>query len=277
MLVFNSGLIFRGSYRRRTITKAKRRQAADVLARCERNPGEGNRELLRNILVVKQIVAVGAEVVETETKFVDQVIAKTMDLARSQPLGGVVAVAILKTPTIEHVIKGRWEEVAVIAVAEAGKEIIFVADGLVDANVKLIFRLAALGIREVVATGQRGIRRGEEISQLLAQGIDTRRGRRTRQRRADGPRENVGRHSAGCGTDGNAARSAVKRRIGLCLVWIENLTRIGRIAAAIQETCRGGRIEKRGEIPANLGRRGNGGQLRQRLANPKAFVVSEKE
>ncbi len=37
------------------------------------------------------------------------------------------------------------------------------------------------------------------------------------------------------------------------------------------------RVEKRGKISANLGWRGNCGQLRQRLANAQAFVVSEKE
>ena len=36
-------------------------------------------------------------------------------------------------------------------------------------------------------------------------------------------------------------------------------------------------LEKRGEIPAHLGWRGYGGQLRQCLANAQALVISEKE
>ena len=81
VLVFDSGLVFRGSNGRGSVPEAKRRQAADVLARFKRNPREGDGQVLRDILVVKQIIAMGVEVIEAEAKFVDQIIAKTMDLA----------------------------------------------------------------------------------------------------------------------------------------------------------------------------------------------------
>ena len=47
---------------------------------------------------------------------------------------------------------------------------------------------------------------------------------------------------------------------------------------AIDNTCnRLTELEKRREIAANLGLRGDGGQLRQRLPNAQAFIVSEEE
>ena len=43
--------------------------------------------------------------IEAETKFVDQVVAKRMDLAGRQTLRRIVAVAILKAASVEHVLE----------------------------------------------------------------------------------------------------------------------------------------------------------------------------
>ncbi len=114
--------------------------------------------------------------IEAEAKFVDQVVAKCVDLTGRQALGCVVAVAILKAAAIEHVVEGRGQEITVVAVAEAGEKIIFFADGVVDANVELVLRFAAFGIGEVVAGGLQStdvdIGRGKQISQFLPERID---------------------------------------------------------------------------------------------------------
>jgi len=103
VLVFESGQVFRGANFSCAISKANSRQAADVLAGFERNAGKGNGKLRRNVLVGIQIVAMRAQVIEAEAKFVDQIIAKRMDFTGGQPFGGVVAVAILKAAAIEYI------------------------------------------------------------------------------------------------------------------------------------------------------------------------------
>ncbi len=155
VLVLDSRQVFRRANGCGAIPKTKIRQAADVLARLERNSGERNGELCRNVLVGIQVVAMRTQVIETEAEFVDQIIAKCMDLTGGQALRCVVAGAILKTTAVEHVAEWRRKKVTVVAVTEAGEKIIFGADGLVDANVELVFRLAAFRIREVIARGKK--------------------------------------------------------------------------------------------------------------------------
>ena len=79
------------------------------------------------------------------------------------------------------------------------------------------------------------------------------------------------------GADGETAGSAIVWRTSLRLGRIKDLSLVSRVAVAVDDA--GDRLygEKRGEIAANLGWRGNRGQLRQCLANTEAFVVSEKE
>jgi hypothetical protein len=100
---------------------------------------------LRDVDVVIQIVAMGVEVIEAEAKFVDQVVAKCVELAGRQALGGVVAVAILKAAAVEHVVERGGKEIAVVAVTVASEKIILVGSGVVDANVELVLGFAALG------------------------------------------------------------------------------------------------------------------------------------
>ena len=71
------------------------------------------------------------KVIEAEPKFVDEIIAECVHLARCEAFCGVVAGAILKTSAIQKILEGRWQKVAVITVAEAREEIVFPADGLV--------------------------------------------------------------------------------------------------------------------------------------------------
>src|SRR5580704_18468540 len=211
------------------------------------------------------------EVIETEAKFVDQVVAKSVDLTGCQALGSVVAGAILKAAAVEHVVERRGQEIGVFAVTVAGEEIIFVANGVVDANVKFVFGFAAFRSSQVVSTGQTGIGRGEQISQFLAKRIDC-------GVRASIAGELVGRLSGGSGTDGGAARSAIEGRTGLGHGRIENFPLIRLVAAAVEHTWDGiAELEKRGEISANFGGGGNRGQLRQCLPYAEAFVIPEEK
>ena len=116
--------------------------------------------------------------IEAEAKFIDQVVAKRVDFARRQPLGGVVAIAILKAAAIEDVLEGGGKEVIVVAVTEPYEKIVFVVHDLVNTNIKLVFCFTALGIRQEVSTGQSQVRgrRGKKIGQLLRQRIDGRAG-----------------------------------------------------------------------------------------------------
>ena len=66
--------------------------------------------------------------IEAETKFVDQVVPKSVDLAGRQTLGRVVAGAILKAATVEHIVEGGGQESAVIAITVAGEKIILAAE-----------------------------------------------------------------------------------------------------------------------------------------------------
>src|ERR1700687_578255 len=113
------------------------------------------------------------EVIEAETKFVDQVVSKGVGLAGSEALGGVGAVAVLKAAAVEHVVERRGQEIAVFAITVAGKKIVLLADGVVAANVELVLRFAALWIgKESLGAELRRIGRGKQISQLAAQRID---------------------------------------------------------------------------------------------------------
>jgi hypothetical protein len=56
------------------------------------------------------------QTIEAEAKFVDEVVANTVDLAGSQALGCVVAVAILKPAAVERVAEGRGQEGTVVSV-----------------------------------------------------------------------------------------------------------------------------------------------------------------
>src|SRR5208282_3795154 len=59
VLALDGGLVFRCANGGGAVPEAERRQAADVLARFERNSWKRNRELLRDIDVGIQIVAMG--------------------------------------------------------------------------------------------------------------------------------------------------------------------------------------------------------------------------
>src|SRR3981081_2873582 len=80
VLFFDGGLVPRAANSRGAVTEADRRQTADV--RSERNSGKA--KLLRNIYVVVQIEVVGTQVIEAEAKFIDEVVAKSMNLAGGQ-------------------------------------------------------------------------------------------------------------------------------------------------------------------------------------------------
>jgi len=120
-LLFDGGLVPGAANRRRAITKADRGEAAEL--GTERNSGKA--QLLRDVNVVIQLVTVGMQTIETEAEFVDEVVIKTVNLAGSQALCRVLAVAVLKAAAIERVVEGRGQEGAVVAVAEAGEEIVF--------------------------------------------------------------------------------------------------------------------------------------------------------
>ena len=62
--------------------------------------------MLRDIYVIVQVVAVRIKMIETETKFVDQIVAESMDLACGESLGNIVAVTVLKAAAIEPVVEG---------------------------------------------------------------------------------------------------------------------------------------------------------------------------
>ena len=200
--------------------------------------------------------------IEAEAKFVDQVVAKSVDLAGSQALGGVVAVAILKAAAVEHVVEGRGQEVAVVAVAEAGEKIILVADGLVDANIELVLGFAALRDRPD------NCHRAELV--LLGAGNKF---------ASSWPSGSIGvlvpllpvNLLVGCPAGavvpmGTLQGPPLKAELLLRQARIKNLSLISRVAVAVER--RLSRIvgllslrEKRGEISANFGRRGNGGQV----------------
>lgn len=97
-----------------------------------------------------------------------------MDFAGRQALRCVVAVAILKAATVEHIVEGRGQEITVVAVAITNEEIIFFADGVVPANVKLVLRFAAFWIGQEVAGGLQsangGIGRGNRFASSWASG-----------------------------------------------------------------------------------------------------------
>ena len=237
-------------------------------------PGKGIGELRRDVGVGKQIVAMGVEVIEAETKFVHQVVAKSVDLAGRQALGCVVAVAILKAATVEHVVERRGQEITVVAVTVAGEKIILVAEwcGRCECRICFLFRCVpdrpgSCRRAECVLGGA-----GNKFASSWASGSIA----------VFVPLLPVN-LLVGCpvagGADGDAAGSAVVRRISLRQGRIKDLSLVSRVAAAVEHARRCGllSLEKRGEISANFGWRGNRGQLRQRLANAQAFVVSEKE
>ena len=77
-----------------------------------------------------------------------------MDLTRRETLGNIIAVTILEAATVEHVVEWRGQEIGVVAIAVTGKEIVFIVEGVVDANIELIFSFAALRIGQIVSTRQ---------------------------------------------------------------------------------------------------------------------------
>ena len=100
--------------------------------------------------------------IEAETKFIDEGVAKSVELAGREALGYVVAVAILKPAAVEHVAEGRGQKSTVVAVAEAGEKIVFAADGVVEASVELVLRFRAFGVaKKIVAAALGGVGDGK--------------------------------------------------------------------------------------------------------------------
>ncbi len=161
VLPFDGGQIFRSANGRSSVTEADRRQAADFFARLVRNSGKRNSQLLRDVLVVVQAIAMRVEVIEAEAKFIDQIVVKSMDFAGCKALGCVVAIAILKAATVKHIVEWRGKKITVVAITVADKEIILFANCVVDANIELVFGLAAFRICQVIAAGQSAIRSGK--------------------------------------------------------------------------------------------------------------------
>ena len=140
------------------------------------NGTPGKVELLRDVDIVVQIEAVRVQVVVAEAEFVDQVIAKSVDLTGGQAPGRVIAVAILKAAAVQHVVERRGQKKAVVAITEAGEKIVLSADGVVDADVELVFGFAALGIgKEGLEAELRSIGRGKQRRQTRRQRINARR------------------------------------------------------------------------------------------------------
>ena len=88
----------------------------------------------------------GIQIIEAEAKFVDQIIAKGMDFAGREAIGCVVAVSVLKAAAIKDILEGRRLEVTVIAVAVADEGVVFLAEGVVAANIELVLGFSALGV-----------------------------------------------------------------------------------------------------------------------------------
>src|SRR5208337_128295 len=96
--------------------------------------------------------------VEAKAQLVDQTGTEAVDLAGRQAAGVVLAVAIRKTAAVEHGLKRRGQEIAGVAKTEAHKEIVVLAESLVQANIEPVARLALHGIRlEVGYTVNRDI------------------------------------------------------------------------------------------------------------------------
>src|SRR5262249_37408803 len=103
-------------------------------------------ELLGDVHVGIQIKPVRVQVVVAKPKFVDQVVAKSMHLARRQAPGGILTEPILKASAIEHVVEWRRQEERILAITEAAKQIVISAEDVIDADVKFILSFATLGI-----------------------------------------------------------------------------------------------------------------------------------
>src|SRR5208337_2722011 len=100
--------------------------------------------------------------VEAKAQLVDQAGTETVDLAGRQAAGVVLAVAIRKTAAVEHGLKRRGQEIAGVAKTEAHKEIVVLAERLVQANIEPVARLTLFGIRlEVRYLVNSDIGRGE--------------------------------------------------------------------------------------------------------------------
>src|SRR5208337_1017152 len=209
--------------------------------------------------------------VEAKAQLVDQAGTETVDLAGRQAAGVVLAVAIRKAAAIEHGLKRRGQEIAGVAKTEAHKEIVLLAESLVQANIEPVAPLALLRIRlEVVDIVKGDIGPGEVAVSDEACGdlvLEIRRND------IGWP---VGRITAYVAADRSAAGIP-------CLPRIENLAVICWVAGAIENSWnrpRAARViirQKLRKVPASLMRTRNLHQLRKRMAETIALIVSEKE
>src|SRR5271157_5607869 len=87
-----------------------------------------------------------AQSVEAKAQLVDHAGTEGVDLAGRQAPGVVLAVAIRKAAAVEIGLKRRGQEIAGVAKTEARKEIVVLAERLVQANIEPVARLALLGI-----------------------------------------------------------------------------------------------------------------------------------
>src|ERR1700733_16069167 len=103
VLFLDGGQISRTANGCSAVSKGDRRQAANTWTKRH----AGKAELLRFVDVVIQIVAMGVQVIEAETEFIDQVVAKGVDFARGEAAGRTVAVAILEAAAVQRIVEGR--------------------------------------------------------------------------------------------------------------------------------------------------------------------------
>src|SRR5208337_3311440 len=213
--------------------------------------------------------------VEAKAQLVDQTGTEAVDLAGRQAAGIILAVAIRKTAAVEHGLKRRGQEIAGVAKTEAHKEIVVLAESLVQANIEPVARLALHGIGlEVANIVKSDIGRGEVAVGDKACGDLI---HETGWNDIGWP---VGWITADVAADRNAAGIP---RVGSCLSRIENLAVVCRVAGAIGNSCNWPRVtrvitrQKLRKVPDILMRARNLRQLRKRMAEAVALIVSEKE
>src|SRR5208337_5369932 len=97
-----------------------------------------------------------------------------MHLADGHAAVGVIFMAVSKTAAVERVAERRWDEAGLVLVAEAAEEVVFLGEGLIDANVEIVAVFAFLGVGQVVAASQVDVRRRIQRRQAGRQRIDDR-------------------------------------------------------------------------------------------------------
>ena len=261
------------------IREAKVRQAS--VNRSKGNAGKS--QLAGDVLIEIQLEAMCVNAVITDAKFVDQRGRKNVGFTQRQAAIGVLFYSIEESAAIQRVVEGSGNFTGLIFIAETSKDVVLLADLVIDTDIKVVSALLTPRAGEEVVARDVGVGRGKERREARSQRIN------------QTCREDIGRQPVSIDWKSTEA-IRVQRMVGwnrrieeLGEPGIENLANESIVAIAV--FCMRpvdwntvlvdlwGELgsQQIAEISPDLRRRRNQAQMRNCLPHSQAFIITKEK